>query len=360
VLLNPGEGFSLSKVLIFSDLHLHNWPYGATIENGMNSRLKVQADFLDYIAEYSAENEIDYVIFCGDLVHTHGRLDIEVMDVALDKLPKIAGSVKQRCIAIRGNHDMKSLNMDIGRLFKNSSWEYHDKPVISIGQLFNFFPYSEDNFISQLASNHFNGGNRFNIVFMHQGVKGVPMGSGFEIPDEDFTPEHAENQPNVLFFTGHYHKHQQVRDNLTVIGSPMQHTWGDMGDDRGFIILDTDTSGKPKWKFRPYNAPKFVEIKAGEETKDLVDGNYVRVILSKTISEIENYREDLKKLGAKSVEFRVLARDSKLQKVIIPNLNVLEKIIERYEKQINLDENTIKMGRAIRQGTYAPGKIESN
>ena len=76
------------RVLIFSDLHLHNWPYGSTLVDGMNSRLKAQADVLDVIADASVD--ADHVVFCGDLFHTHGKMDASVMRVAYEGFAKIA------------------------------------------------------------------------------------------------------------------------------------------------------------------------------------------------------------------------------------------------------------------------------
>lgn len=348
----------MSKVLIFSDLHLHNWPYGSTVENGRNSRLQVQADFLDYIANFVSNMEIDMVVFCGDLVHTHGRLDIDVLNVAISGLKKIAN--RTHCYALIGNHDIKNANLDLGELFVATGWTpvarnngvnavtyaNKKKKIASMG----FVSYMEDKkAMKEILTN----GPTPDFMFLHNGVQGVPVGSGFEIPDETINPEDMRKN-KTLTFTGHYHRHQKVNDNLVVVGSPMQHTWGDSGDERGFILLDTDSG---RWKFKPYDyAPKFVEVKAGTETKEIVNNNYIRVILKKTMDDLDNYRKDLYKLGAKSVEFRVLTRDKPIQNFNVASTDILQDVISKYEEESKASKETIEIGRQIRQGTYDPSK----
>ena len=199
------------KVLIFSDLHLHQWPYASTLVDGMNSRLKAQADVLDVIA--TAAVHADHVVFCGDLFHCHGKLDAAVLKVAYEGMQRIVGSCTSIDVLV-GNHDMSDKSMqhhslhwlkafnfgaDAPRgdflrvidhpLHNSSETHYDDFP-------FSYLPYTEDKaviekFFAECGE----------VCFMHQGVAKVPMGSGFlidEILTQDMIPDHVKP-----VFTGH-------------------------------------------------------------------------------------------------------------------------------------------------------------
>ena len=214
------------RVLIFSDLHLHNWPYGASLVDGMNSRLKAQADVLYAITD--AAVDADRVVFCGDLFHCHGKLDAAVLEVAWQGFHRIARLGNCPIDLLVGNHDMADKSMRYHSLqwmrafnygTKDSHFTVIDYPLHQSHNHdgpFSFLPYTEDKaviekFFAECGE----------VCFMHQGVAKVPMGSGFlidEILTLDMIPDHVKH-----VFTGHYHQHNKVSDKLTIVGSTMQH-----------------------------------------------------------------------------------------------------------------------------------------
>jgi DNA repair exonuclease SbcCD nuclease subunit len=326
------------KVLIFSDLHLHQWSYGADYAFGRNSRLEGQEKFLFDIQTYISENDIDYCVFGGDLFHTHGKVDMEVIHIAIEGLRGIKRAVNHDCYALIGNHDIKQKGGDdyIRSLYAASGWvtPSFNTPMNAAGMGFINYQDDNDEFLRQFKMLCATPSAK--VIFTHQGVKSVEVGSGFEI-----------------VFTGHYHRHQVVAPNLTVIGSPMQHTWGDKGEDRGFILIDLDTG---RWKFRPYEkAPKFVEVDAGLGNKAgllEIEGNFVRVLGK--VDEKKVITENLLSLGAKAVEFQVLTEQTFLhthnKKVYSDQI---ETVIANYAEARKADEATLEVGKSIRSGTYA-------
>lgn len=342
------------KILIFSDLHLHNWKYGASIgSNGINTRLQHQANFLEYIWQYHIDNQIDKIVFCGDLFHTHGRLDTEVMNVALDGFARLGeGSNVEndpKCVMLVGNHDMKSKDGRINAVqhFDKLGWKVvYPDTVSSPWSHCAFYSYTDE---EQKFSWAMGNCTNSKYLFLHQGVRSVPVGSGFEIPNEFLDPNKIAPSINFVF-TGHYHRHQQVSDKLVVIGSPMQHTWSDAGEDRGFIVLDTDTDS---WKFISYkNSPKFVEVNLESYKSVPIKGNFIRV--TGKVDDPDEVREELYKMGAESVEFRVLRADQKISKLSVPNFEKfsLNDVIEQFEKEKELDDKTIGVGQKLRNKTY--------
>ncbi len=346
------------KVLIFSDLHLHNWPYGSSLVDGMNSRLKAQADVLDVIA--NAAVHADHVVFCGDLFHTHGKLDAAVLEVAWRGFSRIAEAGVPIDLLV-GNHDMADKSMlhhslhwmkafNSGakeQIFRIIDSPWHDGP-------FSFLPYTED---KAVIEKFFAEGNE--VCFMHQGVAQVPMGSGFlidEILTLDMIPDHVKH-----VFTGHYHQHNKVSDKLTIVGSTMQHNWSDAGDTRGYVWYDTETG---EIELVDVGAPRFQTLNLGgrgscdyiyhERGADASDisyafrGNFVRVIDYNT-QFTEDIREGLMtEAGARSVEFvPKVPGMTRLDLSGTKGSFHLPTLVEEYTKQQDIDDDRSKVGKEL-------------
>ena len=99
----------MSKVAIFSDLHIHN--YGQFNDDN-NVRLSNCLKVLTDIAEFCDSYEIDTVLFSGDLYDTQKALLTVVVNETIDTFIRIAEKHPNlRFIAISGNHDHASKNL---------------------------------------------------------------------------------------------------------------------------------------------------------------------------------------------------------------------------------------------------------
>ena len=335
------------RVLIFSDLHLHNWKYGSRILSGYNSRLLGQQSVLQHIRRYCKENNIDRIVFCGDLFHTHGRIETEVLEVAVKEFSALSRIAE--CFMLVGNHDMKSKDGAINacNIFTDLGWSVVTPRQYYTASDMAFFSYTDDLETFQFFMDRLDK----KYVFMHQGVQSVPVGSGFEIPNEFLKPDNIPKCVKFLF-TGHYHRHQKVSTKLIVIGSPMQHTWSDSGDKKGWVVLDTD---KESWKFVSsefgVTPPEFVELAENKKTTSaLVAGNFIRILGDVD----EKKRAALMQLAAQSVEFKAVSNSKKTSRLSIGNVEKFsfDKIISQFEKDNNLDKETIAVGRDLRAKTY--------
>jgi DNA repair exonuclease SbcCD nuclease subunit len=349
------------KVLLFSDMHLHNWNYGSILIEGVNSRLLDQAKVMDQIAEYVRQHKIEHVIFAGDLFHSHGKLDASVLKVAYEGIDKIAQAVNSMMNPmdfIVGNHDTAQKDKKIHSLhwlapygnvtntFRHDRDDYHWDY-----QGFSYLSYTEN--VNEIKE-FFKKANP--VCIMHQGIAGVPMGSGF-LPNEMFTldmiPDHVEH-----VFTGHYHQHNTWSDKATIIGSTMQLNWADAGDKRGFIVFDTDEN-VADFEFIESVAPKFVTFNMlGRGSADyiynerlgktsLFRDNFVRVINYNSTYTFE-IREGLLEAGARSVEFVLpkvantpLHTDSSAAGFDIP------KLVAEYEQQQGVTEGCSTVGKEL-------------
>jgi DNA repair exonuclease SbcCD nuclease subunit len=326
------------KVLIFSDLHLHNWNYGSTIVDGMNSRLRDQARVLDQIAMYCEHNEVDHIVFGGDLFHTHGKIDAGVLKVAYEGIDRILEKSNVGMDILVGNHDTADKSMAVHSLHWLKSFaQVKVVDTMTHDDLFSYLPYTED---KAVIEKFFQDANP--ICFLHQGIAGVPMGSGFLINEAfslDMVPDYVDQ-----VFTGHYHKHGNPSDKVTVPGSTLQLTWADEGDKRGFLIYDTNTGAIEHIESV---APKFVTVDFNNVTPFEISGNFIRVKGCDSTGK-DNYREMLIEGGARSVEFMVEKTDAQTLKPIVTCDGYhLPDLVKAYEKQKEVTPERSKIGKEL-------------
>ena len=187
------------------------------------------------------------------------------------------------------------------------------------------------------------------ICFMHAGIDGVPMKSGF-VPGSAFNttmiPDRVEH-----VFAGHYHGHVKVTDKATVIGSPLQLNWADAGDDRGFIVYDTDTGEQ---EFIEIDAPRFMNFDMDGRGScdwgfnDNLKNKFVRVV-NYNSTMTEDIREGIMGAGARSVEFVVkLEEVDRLQPLSSDKLHIPDAIRE-YEEQKEVTPERRKVGEELRK-----------
>lgn len=342
------------KILLFSDLHLHTWKYGSKITpEGYNSRLIRQYGVLNQIGNYAFDNDIKHVFFLGDLFHTHSQIPTQALSLAHNAFWWFKHKFNLQSYFLVGNHDM----MDREGKIHSVGWLREYGTVIEKqttfkidNQIFHALPYTEDeekikNFLSEILPGA--------IVLMHQGVAGIPMGSGFvidEVLSPEMIPEHCKHA-----FTGHYHAHKCVNEKFTVIGSPMQHTWGDVGDARGWIIYNTETNEVKQIQqtvaseFRILDLEGASYLAGGLPINVPIQANFIRVINWK--GDRDELRKQLIEAGAEAVEFE-------LDKSLKPDTNIFQSanfsvkpILDGYDK-MKMTKRRKEIGKQVRDLSY--------
>jgi DNA repair exonuclease SbcCD nuclease subunit len=358
------------KILIFSDLHLHNHTYGATLVDypswnlmGINSRLLDGFKVFEQICAYLKDNSVDEIVYCGDLFHTHGKIDAGVLKVAFLGWETIMQYHKKpfHATALVGNHDTadKTMNTHALHWLEGLSVNVMDVPghnaFNGLDRRLSYLPYTEDlDVITEFFAEAVKKGSN-PVCFMHAGIDGVPMKSGF-VPGSAFNTDMIPDDVQHVF-SGHYHPHMQVTDKATVVGSALQINWADMGDKRGFIVYDTDTGEQ---EFHEIDAPRFVTFNMkGMGVADytyqekigkpgLFDNNFVRVVDYHS-GRTDDIREGLTGAGARSVEFVVkLEEVDRLQPLSSDGLHIPDAIKE-YEEQKEVTAECRKVGEELRK-----------
>ncbi len=369
------------KILIFSDMHLHNHVYGSSIVDydswqykGMNSRLLDGFKVFEQIATYINDNPIDEVVFCGDLFHTHGKLDAGVLKVAFEGWQMLMQHHDKpgHAYAIVGNHDTADKTMNTHALHWLDALGVCviDRPCHNefngLPRKLSFLPYTEDvkvieKFFEDAVKKNdaaYAGQAGGTVCFMHAGIDGVPMKSGF-VPGSAFNTGMIPDGVQHVF-SGHYHPYMRVTDNATVIGSPLQLNWADEGDRRGFIVYDTDTDEQ---EFHVIDAPKFITIDMDDDSCGWARGqqihnNFIRV-KNYNEADLEDIRETFMNFtgvsltcwggSARSVEFVVKLKEAdRLQPLSSDELHIPD-IIKEYEEQHEVTPERSRVGEELRK-----------
>lgn len=208
------------QYLVFSDLHFR--------EGAEQSTLAV----CHWIADMVREHEPDYVVFGGDLNHTHGFVSIPTLHAMVDGIDEIARAARgsgSGFLAIAGNHDQATASgIDALRFMRLLP----DVTVASTtpvfvkgpGALLCPYPPKADSQMEDYIRELYEEASHANIVFSHWDVRGASFGlvSGRSDPhgiDIDTIP--------VPVVNGHYHQPQRVGKRGIITGSPCYMTWSD-------------------------------------------------------------------------------------------------------------------------------------
>lgn len=219
---------------------------------------------MDVLAMSAKENSVDRVFVAGDLGHTDrwSAQLCSIIETGLLQLTQASISV----YIMGGNHDEdKYGNWTISLLG-------HIKGVTTItaplaDKHFAYFPYCrnivsviEDVTDSKVFSDK-------QVAFFHHGFIGGTVGG------EDWVLKGSVSSKRVrraisprYILSGHYHKPQLFKRDSLYIGSPRQHTFGEEGESKRFVIYDT---GKANMTFVPttqyFAEHKTLHMKAPED-----------------------------------------------------------------------------------------------
>ena len=342
------------RILIFSDLHLHEWTYAATVtKEGLNSRLALQRDAIKIMLGHRSLLNADYIVFCGDFFHKHGVVTTPVLSVASELMETLAKTFdKKEVTFLVGNHDMGDNSGKIHAidLFKRYGRIVAPRAYKSIKFPYpmNFIGYTDKREELVESLRKVNPG----LLFMHQGISGVPVDSGIVLKNEilspDIIPDHIE-----MAFAGHYHSPKKITEKLHVVGAPMQHTWGDKGA-RGWVVYDTDTSAVERYIS---GDPEFISVEYKEALNIIVGGDFIKVTDAE--GDPEEVRQELLNRGAVSVEV-IRKLDSPVQPAVVGQQpKVILDVINDFKKRVNKPGRFEEVGDEIMKGTYAPPTIPS-
>lgn len=301
-----------SKVCVISDLHLG-------LYSNNTKWHEIAINWASWLRDDLVSKGITDIIFCGDWHHNRSEISVSTLQVSTN----IFDILKDfNIIMIIGNHDI---------YYKNRC----DVNSVSV----------------------FKGRNNIHIVDSMECIKAFgkniafcPWGTELEsIPDSDIIFGHFEivsfkissskvcdhgiDVPDILdkaklVISGHFHlRNERKYKNGTILycGNPFQMDFGDVGNSKGYYILDFETL---KYKFY----------------ENKISPQYKKITL-RELAEIGDITKEIKNIFAKNiVKFKIDCNITQEDlEFLVRKLSLLkpEQIITEYDNNINIVDDLI-------------------
>jgi DNA repair exonuclease SbcCD nuclease subunit len=271
--------------LSYSDIHHHQFDNGLTLEDSIAIE--------DQVIEIATQNNVDAILFGGDtyLLRNPPFTVRAAGDRALVKQAK-----RFRSFRLLGNHDREAKNAHSGHAAMHLR-EFQDSlkmPVTIMDQCGTY--YFDDESGRRAAIHAYPAGhdpttafvidpNDINICVFHDMLIGSWQQNAVQAL-HGLDPSLFDRAAYDLVLGGDNHVQQKLNFVNTqgwYIGAPMQHNWGDAGQDRGFLLCNIAKDGTERLvTVTPIKAlyPQFVKyelsVSSMQEIDDIVDRLPVR------------------------------------------------------------------------------------
>lgn len=293
---------------VVSDLHCHGYTLFARFgPDGVNTRLRLVLDELLRAAEELKAAGGDTLVIAGDVFHTRGTIDPEVLNPLRETITLIV-DMGVTVLVIPGNHDLKSAeteelssavqNLEQTGITGTGGVRVFNKPsyVGHVDGYLGFVPWrnTQAGLLEDLAELAATPGLPLDQtdVFIHAGIDGVLSG----MPASGLTHMKLASFGFRRVFAGHYHNHKDFGNGVISIGASTHHNWGDVGTRAGFLLVDAQ-----KVQFQASHAPSFIDISdiAEDDMALAIPGNYVRWRgPAMTEDQVNTFRDELRAMGA--------------------------------------------------------------
>lgn len=257
------------KIAILSDPHFHDYKRHSHLVGGVNSRLLDVCQAVKDCFAIAEEAGCKTLLVAGDVFHVRGSVKTVVMDHALEVFSSALKKHGLTTYIIPGNHDMDDR---LGERHALSALGYvpgvnvlgfgtYNVEGLSLGAI-PYKPTTDEFFRAYDEIMR----DKPEALMIHQGIDEVRP--AVTIPETGISVVSF----NCKVVAGHYHK-PMCFENVLSVGSPLQHNFGDEGQDRGCWIFDGN-----KYTFHKVKSPKFITVNI-EDLKDTdVEGKIIRVI----------------------------------------------------------------------------------
>ena len=210
--------------------------------------------FLDYgekfyketFFPYLIKNNIKTIIQVGDFFDRRKYINFYTLKRTKEMFLNKMVEYNINMIVLAGNHDTYFKNTNEVNSLDLLLQEYDNIKVINVPQTINLkcddvtfdlciIPWMcSDNYESCLTEIK---NTTSDICIGHFEISGFAMNRG--MPNFEGLDRKVFNKFDIVF-SGHYH-HRSRQDNIVYVGTPMEMTWQDYNDPRGFHLFNLDT-----------------------------------------------------------------------------------------------------------------------
>jgi DNA repair exonuclease SbcCD nuclease subunit len=341
----------MAKFMLFSDIHVH--PHKKS-QDRLNDCIKA----LEWVFEVAKEQKVDAVLFGGDLLHDRQKIDSLTYNQIFNVLEKQQNE-NFKTYLLLGNHDLwfaTSHSVSSVRPFKAlKNFEVIDSTQAKTicGVSWHFIPYTHHP-IEELEKLRDEINNSY--LLGHLAIDGAKLNSAGSI--SDVIIEHDGDMVVIgkdLFhqykraFFGHYHSWQKLTETIEYIGSPLQLSFGEAGEKKHVIILDSADNSLTY--VENTFSPKHIYVKDTEIsslTESDLKNNFVCILTeeSNQFDDKKNMNRVIEELKASSVQVKKQNKKADVHAITDAKLLVADqdKLLERYVEQVqNVDLSKEKL-----------------
>lgn len=268
------------KFAFTADIHLSRYGQDPIEEStGLPERLHGLTNSLYAMVYYCQKNDIDNVVIGGDILHGKSIIHALAQDVMLQFFND---SDQMTFWVIDGNHDLSGKGEDAVSALRSLEKVPNVNWISKEPQTFEnilFVPYSTK-IVKQIKE------GEADILVSHFGLSEGILNSGISLVSSISMSDLRSRYKLILL--GHYHKPQEIIEENTsmyYVGSPIQLDWGEKGDNKRFLIVDSKTLEVEAVATKGYR--KFIEVDLTNKNKDEIleiakkareEGHYIKVI----------------------------------------------------------------------------------
>lgn len=274
----------LLRFIATGDFQVHNWKqFSITLPNGMNSRLANCLKVFQIARREAKARSITKFLANGDIFEETDYINVEVYDAVYKELEKGADIGLDTAINL-GNHDICSESggrvlhslrpfRKVARVLEKPTRLWYHLQVV---------PYMENpsEFKKAVADLAPTAG-----LVLHCGVQGATTGPTSYLVRNPIKLKDVRPKDFRLVLLSDYHTSQWLRSNVFYLGSPLQHTFGEIHRPALWDVTLYDR--KPYFRLLaiPTNLPRFrrVRVSSLKQFKANLEkcnpGDYVRIIV---------------------------------------------------------------------------------
>jgi len=276
------------KFVYIADIHLSRYSQDKIEdESNLPERLHSIRRALIEVAEYCIANDIDHIIIGGDTLHGKSVIYAIAQELMLDYFNDYQNI---QFIVIDGNHDLSGKGKRVVSALRplknvpNVDWIRFDTTLFWESEDILFVPYSYD--LAQVIKK-----NKAKILISHFGLSEGMLNSGMSIISDVSIKDLTGRYECVLL--GHYHRPQEIiRPDISIyyVGSLIQLDWGEKGDEKRFLVVDSKTMEIQSIPITQYKQHIEIELlssnvdealQAAREAKKA--GHHVNVIMKEAV-----------------------------------------------------------------------------
>lgn len=218
------------KILFTADWHIKLWTDRETTAENIPLRLHEIFVAIIQMCDYALENGVELIVIAGDLNDKKNIVDVKAF-VRLKKI--LEGYPTLQFMFLHGNHDSTARideDSSVELLTNDTNIRCHVLGTLVDGDI-TYVPYCKN--MAELI--HEAEPNK--IFVSHFGLNEASLSNGHSIRSSITARMLAKFD---VCFLGHYHLPQSIK-NIHYVGNPIQMTKAESGEEKRFMVIDTET-----------------------------------------------------------------------------------------------------------------------